>query len=121
MKPEHPSDDNDELGGESMAIREERIHQLARQMSQLSRTNTHNPNVNPFIDASADPRLDPSSGKFSAQFWMKHLVGLARRDPERYINRTAGVTFRYISRSYEWYLYSPRIQKSVCSRIWYPH
>ena len=76
---------------------EEKVHDLAR---GLSRVNTQNPGkdehgefINPF-HGSSDPRLDPNSGKFSARAWIKTLIGIASRDPERYPQRVAGVAYR---------------------------
>ncbi|KAI0314753.1 ABC-2 type transporter-domain-containing protein [Amylostereum chailletii] len=97
MKSDVDNNHDDELGGESVAVREERVLHLARQMSQLSRANTHRENANPFIDADTDPRLDPTSPKFSAREWMKALVGVTSSDPDRFPTRTAGVTFKNLS------------------------
>ena len=48
---------------------------------------------NSFIDAG-DPALDPSSGHFKPEAWVRTLIGLQSRDPERYPQRVAGVAYK---------------------------
>ncbi|KAI9732526.1 MAG: hypothetical protein M1834_003861 [Cirrosporium novae-zelandiae] len=75
---------------------EARVAHLARQMSMLSRKSTDygaQGSPNPFTDASSDPELDPLSPEFRPQKWMKALLHIYSRDPERYPQRTAGVSF----------------------------
>ncbi|KAL1724115.1 ABC-2 type transporter-domain-containing protein [Schizophyllum commune] len=91
-----PEDPEFEVVPDDEALREGRVHELARQMSQLSRTHSEVGQVNPFIDNS-DPRLDPNSPQFNARLWTKSLVSLASRDPDRYPRRTAGVSFRNLN------------------------
>ncbi|TRM65094.1 ABC-2 type transporter-domain-containing protein [Schizophyllum amplum] len=76
--------------------REGRVHELARQMSHLSRTNSEAAQVNPFIDNS-DPRLDPNNPQFNSRLWTKTLVSLASRDPEHFPRRAAGVSFKNLN------------------------
>ncbi|QSZ36093.1 hypothetical protein DSL72_007218 [Monilinia vaccinii-corymbosi] len=72
------------------------IRKLARQITQKSMQSGHGHNVNPF-HGSEDPRLDPSSEKFSSKAWIKHLVHIQSRDPERYPTRTAGVAYKNLN------------------------
>ncbi|TGO54860.1 hypothetical protein BCON_0101g00320 [Botryotinia convoluta] len=72
------------------------IRTLARQITQKSVEGNHDHNVNPFL-GSDDPKLDPSSEKFSSRAWTKHLVHLQSRDPERYPIRTAGVAYKNLN------------------------
>lgn len=72
------------------------IRTLARQITQRSTEGGHDNNINPFL-GSNDPRLDPSSEKFSSRTWMKHLVHIQSRDPERYPNRTAGIAYKNLN------------------------
>jgi ATP-binding cassette subfamily G (WHITE) protein 2 (PDR) len=51
---------------------------------------------NSFIDAS-DPALDPSSGQFRPEAWVRTLIGLQSRDPERYPQRVAGVAYKNLN------------------------
>lgn len=73
---------------------------LARQLSQLSVSSTNftpGTDVNPFLDSSKDPRLDPFSKQFSASFFVKALLDIGSRDPETFPVRTAGIAFRNLS------------------------
>lgn len=51
---------------------------------------------NSFLDAS-DPTLDPNSGQFKPEKWVRTLVGLQSRDPERYPQRVAGVSYKNLN------------------------
>ena len=51
---------------------------------------------NSFLDAS-DPALDPHSGQFKPEAWVRTLIGLQSRDPERYPQRVAGVGYRNLN------------------------
>lgn len=51
---------------------------------------------NSFIDAS-DPALDPNSGEFKPEAWVRTLIGLQSRDPERYPRRVAGVAYKNLN------------------------
>lgn len=51
---------------------------------------------NSFIDPS-DPALDPNSGQFRPEAWVRTLIGLQSRDPERYPQRVAGVAYKNLN------------------------
>lgn len=51
---------------------------------------------NSFLDAS-DPALDPNSGQFRPEKWVRTLVGLQSRDPERYPQRVAGISYKNLN------------------------
>lgn len=51
---------------------------------------------NAFLDTT-DPSLDPNSGQFKPEKWVRTLVGLQSRDPERYPQRVAGVAFKNLN------------------------
>ncbi|PGH33976.1 hypothetical protein GX50_03213 [[Emmonsia] crescens] len=75
---------------------------LARRMSHIStRNSTHTQNfddgINPFIDSESDPELNPNNEKFNLRKWMKSILRITSRDPERYPSRTAGVSFRSLN------------------------
>ena len=74
----------------------EKVHDLARAVTQQSVKNANGEDVNPFV-GSADPLLDPASGKFSARAWTKALLSLQSRDPERYPERTAGIAYKNLN------------------------
>lgn len=86
---------------------EDELEALARRMSlpagkddaRLSRVVSHavgddgNP-LNPFLDWEKDPELNPHEKTFKLRKWLKTLLAISSRDPERYPKRTAGVSFR---------------------------
>ena len=72
------------------------VTELARQITLQSIKTPAGGYVNPFL-GSDDPQLDPRSGKFSPQAWIKTLVGIQSRDPERYPTRVAGVSYRNLN------------------------
>lgn len=79
---------------------DEKIHELARRISRLSRQSSSNPAddaPNPFVDPGSDPELDPNSKHFSSRKWLQNLLHLTSRDPDRYPRRTTGVSFRNLS------------------------
>lgn len=51
---------------------------------------------NSFLDAT-DPTLDPNSGQFRPERWVRTLVGLQSRDPERYPQRVAGISYKNLN------------------------
>ncbi|EEH48113.2 uncharacterized protein PADG_04197 [Paracoccidioides brasiliensis Pb18] len=71
----------------------ELARKLTRQSSHVSTLEPHNPFINPEGDCS----LDPSSPHFNAKAWMKNLLALQSRDPEKYPRRTAGFAFRNLN------------------------
>ena len=75
---------------------EDSVHQLARVFTQHTIKNAEGESINPF-HGSEDPLLDPSSGHFSTRAWMKNLMSITSRDPERYPERTAGVSYTKLS------------------------
>jgi hypothetical protein len=81
---------------DSVEREERRVTQLARTFTQASIKNEQGQYVNPFLSTD-DPTLDPNSEEFSARAWTKTLIGITSRDPERYPERTAGVSYRNLS------------------------
>lgn len=90
--------------------KEDRVQALARsmtrlsndandsQMPTLSRTLTQLSHyANPFEDSKSDASLDPTSEKFDVRAWLKAVMKIVSRDPERYAGRTAGVSFRNLN------------------------
>ena len=71
---------------------DEKVHQLARQLTEQSMSAGQNP-----FDAPAGSPLDPNSENFSPRAWAKALLHLQSRDPEKYPQRTAGVAFQKLS------------------------
>ncbi|KAL4934904.1 hypothetical protein BDV06DRAFT_144677 [Aspergillus oleicola] len=76
---------------------EEEVTRLAQQLThQSTKYSTHNIE-NPFIDVGEESTLNPANPNFKAKNWMKNLLALSSRDPERYPARHAGVSFRNLS------------------------
>ena len=83
------------------------VAKLARQLTQqsirqsedgekLERKTTGGDYRNSFIDTS-DPALDPHSGRFKPEAWVRTLIGLQSRDPERYPQRVAGIAYKNLN------------------------
>ncbi|KAF4772135.1 hypothetical protein HAV15_005009 [Penicillium sp. str.  len=83
---------------ESGEDRDRQITTLARSLSHISRQNSlraasePTEGVNTFLDSS-DPELDPNSDQFKSRKWVKNIIQMTSRDPERYPRRTTGVSF----------------------------
>ncbi|KAK7206453.1 ATP binding cassette transporter [Myxozyma melibiosi] len=95
-------DDSNSNGFEEDPEIEAEVLQLARTVSNLSSRSAASSdiasgNINPFIDQSTDPRLDPNSEHFSAAFFVRTLLDIEKRDPQTYPVRTAGVSFKNLS------------------------
>jgi ATP-binding cassette subfamily G (WHITE) protein 2 (PDR) len=67
---------------------------LARTFTHTSKKSHPGEEIDNPFDGSADPRLDPASGKFNLDFWIKSVLSLASRDPDRFPKRTAGVSWK---------------------------
>lgn len=89
--PDEESESNDQHDKEIA------VNNLARTFTQRSIKNNEGHYINPFLNASEDPALDPTSGKFNARAWTKTLIGIRSRDPERYPERTAGVAYKNLN------------------------
>ncbi|OJD13659.1 hypothetical protein AJ78_05895 [Emergomyces pasteurianus Ep9510] len=92
------SEEDEEL----TANQENDLVDLARRMSHTStRGSTYTQHcgadINPFVDSESDPELDPHNEKFNLRKWMKSILRITSRDPERYPSRTAGVSFRNLN------------------------
>ncbi|KFZ15068.1 hypothetical protein V502_05793 [Pseudogymnoascus sp. VKM F-4520 (FW-2644)] len=69
------------------------VYELARGFIQHSIKNANGEHVNPF-DGPDDSMLDPQSEKFNYKTWIKNLVGIQSRDPDRYPARVAGISYK---------------------------
>lgn len=74
----------------------DKVHALARAFTQQSIKNEHGEHINPF-EGGGNPLLDPTSEKFSYKTWVKNLVGVQSRDPERYPQRVAGISYKNLA------------------------
>ncbi|KAL1982431.1 hypothetical protein VTN96DRAFT_1336 [Rasamsonia emersonii] len=87
---------HDGIGDASVV--EAEVSRLARQLTrQSTHFSTKGDLPNPFLHPDQDPTLNPNSPDFSPRRWMKALLAIQSRDPERYPRRTAGVAFRNLS------------------------
>jgi len=80
----------------SVKEKESRVRDLVRSFTQQSIRLPNGDHVNPF-SGTKDPLLDPSSGSFSNRAWVKTLLGITSRDPERYPKRVAGVSYKNLN------------------------
>lgn len=70
----------------------EHVTELARTVTKMSMKNGHHDEENPFSGAT-DESLNPLSGKFNYGRWIRSVLAITSRDPERYSTRTAGISF----------------------------
>jgi len=75
--------------------------EVTRLAQQLTRQSTHystSANLeNPFLDVAEGSTLNPNGDNFKARDWMKNLLALTARDPERFPQRAAGISFKNLS------------------------
>ncbi|KAL8290132.1 hypothetical protein RQP46_003071 [Phenoliferia psychrophenolica] len=77
------------------------VTELARQLtrtSSLHRSKSHvgasgDIELSPFSEENDNKKLDPNSPEFDVREWVRVLVGITSRDPERYPSRSSGVSF----------------------------
>lgn len=88
-------------GAEPEVDRDAKITTLARSFSHISRqyssSEATKEGVNTFLDPTTDPELDPNSDQFKSRKWVRNLLHVTSRDPDRYPRRTAGVSFRNLN------------------------
>ncbi|KIY64375.1 AtrD, ABC-transporter [Cylindrobasidium torrendii FP15055 ss-10] len=79
---------------------EQAVLQLARTVTNASLASGKGHHLaegdNPF-EGSTDPRMDPMSGKFDYHLWIRSVLHLSERDPERFAPRTAGVSYKNLN------------------------
>ncbi|KAJ6145620.1 ABC multidrug transporter C [Penicillium chermesinum] len=73
---------------------EQEVHRLAR---KLTRQSTRGPGENTFLHTEENSTLNPASENFVARDWMKNLLAITSREPDKYPPRQAGVSFRNLS------------------------
>lgn len=89
----------------------EKINYLARTVSVLSGQSDIE-GSNPFTRATADESLNPLSGKFSYEKWIRTVLAITSRDPDQYPTRTAGISFSNLN-AYGYASESADCQKTV--------
>ena len=75
---------------------DQEVTKLARQITKSSIKTSGGSYPNPFLGTN-DPLLDPLSGQFKAEVWTKTLLGIQSRDPERYPERVAGISYKNLN------------------------
>ena len=75
------------------------IQSLAKQITAHSVRTTGGDNYpNPFLEAEdLDPSLNPNSPQFRPESWVRTLIGIQSRDPERYPQRVAGISYKNLN------------------------
>ena len=86
--------DSDDFLDKDHADRE--VTHLARQITAGSVKSAGGSYPNPFA-GSDEPELDPLSGQFKPERWVKTLIGVQSRDPERYPQRVAGIAYKNLN------------------------
>lgn len=84
---------SDEIDNEDLI--EPEVTDLARKLTRESTRWGEGENI--FLQTGEDSTLNPHSPNFKARDWMKNLLAITSRDPERYPQRQAGVSFRNLS------------------------
>ncbi|KAL4922188.1 ABC-2 type transporter-domain-containing protein [Aspergillus aurantiobrunneus] len=91
------SEDGETLHGDEPDV-EARVVSLARRLTrQSTRLTSKSTLENPFFLDDPDSTLNPQSPNFRVRGWIKMLLEIRSRAPERYPDRTAGVAFKNLS------------------------
>ncbi|KAL2866024.1 pleiotropic drug resistance family ABC transporter [Aspergillus lucknowensis] len=91
------SEDGKTLHGDEQDV-EARVGSLARRLTRQSTRLTAKSTLdNPFFLSDPESTLNPHSPNFRVRDWMKMLLEIRSRDPEKYPDRSAGIAFRNLS------------------------
>ncbi|KAJ9113738.1 ABC multidrug transporter afr2 [Naganishia adeliensis] len=95
------SDDSSTVNGPTSheVLEEHRIVALACQLSRSSTRNFGDHNLNPddVLRPESGTIYDPFSESFDSRAWIKSMLAITSRDPEKYPRRTAGIGFKNLS------------------------
>ncbi|KAI5452128.1 Multidrug resistance protein [Naganishia albida] len=93
------SDDSSTVNGQVSheVLEEHRILSLARQLSRASTRNFGDLDADDVLRPEAGTVYDPFSDSFDSRAWIKSLLAITSRDPEKYPRRTAGIAFKNLS------------------------
>ncbi|KAL6229268.1 hypothetical protein BDW75DRAFT_249912 [Aspergillus navahoensis] len=72
---------------------EEMVRQLTRHSTHFSSANA----VNPFFEENKETTWHPGSPNFRTKDWIRSLIAAQSQDPERFLQRSAGVAFKSLS------------------------
>ncbi len=81
----------------SQAQTDERVTELARQLSRRSTQNERYQEGSDDFIIEKDSQYDPFSENFNVKAWVRRLTGVISRDPENHPQRTAGISFRNLN------------------------
>jgi ATP-binding cassette, subfamily G (WHITE), member 2, PDR len=89
----------DEIGEENEDIIVDVARSISRVSQEFSRVSRDfaSRGVNTFLDPGSRPDLDPQSSNFNSRRWVKNMLDVCARDPDRYPRRSAGVSFRNLN------------------------
>ncbi|KOS41908.1 hypothetical protein ACN38_g7213 [Penicillium nordicum] len=78
--------------------REALVGQLARQLTrQSTRVSVSGALDNPFTNGDSESSLNPDSPNFKVRDWMKMVLAIRSRNPDKYPDRTAGISFKNLN------------------------
>lgn len=98
VSDQEKSEDGEDTLQDGEEKMEARVGDLARQLTrQSTRLSVKSHLENPFTAGDLDSTVNPNSDSFKVRDWMKMLLAIRSRDPERYPDRTAGVAFKNLS------------------------
>lgn len=90
--------DDEDTEQEDEEHREALVGQLARQLTrQSTRVSVSGALDNPFTNGDSESSLNPSSPNFKVRDWMKMLLAIRSRNPDKYPDRTAGISFKNLN------------------------
>lgn len=95
----HDNDNKSAVPPSTSTSNDGAIQKLARQASRLSTTSNRTLSDDPFTNASNDPRLDPTSPKFSARAYTQAVLKVHAKDRNAVPIRRAGVAFKNLTAS----------------------
>nr|BAD42437.1 ATP binding cassette transporter [Penicillium digitatum] len=91
-------DDDEDTVQEDDENKEALVGQLARRLTrQSTRFSVNGALDNPFTNGDSESSINPSSPNFKVRDWMKMLLAIRSRDPDRYPDRTAGISFKNLN------------------------
>ncbi|CAI7675725.1 unnamed protein product [Penicillium discolor] len=90
--------DDEDTEKEDEEHREALVDRLARQLTrQSTRVSVSGALDNPFINGDSESSLNPNSPNFKVRDWMKMLLAIRSRNPDKYPDRTAGISFKNLN------------------------
>ncbi|OQE34548.1 hypothetical protein PENCOP_c017G05487 [Penicillium coprophilum] len=93
-----PEKDEDEDTMHEEENREALVGRLARQLTrQSTRFSVNGVLDNPFTNGDSESTLNPNSPNFKVRDWMKMLLAIRSRNPDKYPDRNAGIAFQNLS------------------------